>query len=146
MERSDTGGKVGGRASRTLIHGDVAPGLEQHHCNGSSGNRISVDLFHDDAVHGDNCLFSEPTNDTQTSDTYLSLICWFVTAWIMPMGTMYTNAMMRAKGENEAPHRELRRPHLDTRDPVHEHRDEDDRVPPLGYPRVVAHEARLHVR
>ncbi len=129
VEKSDARRSAGGRAVRTLIHGDVAPGLEQHHRNGSSGNHISDNQFRDDTVRGDNCQISEPSNDTNISDTHLMPIRWFVTAWIMPMGTMYSNAMMRAKGENEAPHGELRRPHLDTHDPEHEHRDEDHRVP-----------------
>ncbi len=94
---SDAGRSAGGRA-RTLVHGDVAPGFEQHHCDGYSGNRISDDQFRDDAVRGDNCPISEPTNDAQASDTYLSLVCWFVTAWIMPMGTMYTNTMISGEG------------------------------------------------
>jgi hypothetical protein len=96
VEKSDTGRSAGSRAARTLIHGDVAPGLEQHHRDGSSGNHISDNQFHDDTVRGDNCQISEPSNDTNISDTHLMPICWFVTAWIKPMGTMYTDTTMRA--------------------------------------------------
>ena len=38
-----------GREEQSLRHGDVTPGLEHHHCDGSTGEGVTDDKFGDDA-------------------------------------------------------------------------------------------------
>ena len=79
--------EVGGEG-KALGHGDVAPGLEHHHGDGSARKGVTDDEFGDDvetdllAGEGENAISKNRKGRGKVKGTYL------VMAWIIPIGTM----------------------------------------------------------
>ena len=76
-----------GRERERLSHGDVSPGLEHHHGDRPSGEGIPNDQLCDYTTQKVSRKFSD-----KRKKTHFRPICWLVIAWMIPIGTVYTNA------------------------------------------------------
>jgi hypothetical protein len=109
------------REGERLRHGDVAPGLEHHHCDRPAGKRVSDDQLCDN-VKAD-LLVRDRLDDADRDDV----------------------DERDAEREDEAPDWHLGVVDLDTDDTKSEHGAEDSRVPPVGDLRILGHQPGVDV-